>query len=203
MVTQAIEASAKHRKDKHMKLNLRQSVAWAWVAGLVVTGSAALAHGDEGHAKHAEPVRKEQKPWGIAAEARMARRVVEIRMSDAMRFTPERIQVRQGETVKLVIRNEGRLLHELVLGTKQELDEHAALMRKFPGMEHDEPYMVHVPAGKTGAITWTFNRPGRFDFACLIAGHYEAGMVGTIEVLPTGSAKPSPAQGEAHTEHKH
>jgi uncharacterized cupredoxin-like copper-binding protein len=61
---------------------------------------------------------------------------------------------------------------------------HAALMLKFPSMEHDEPYMAHVPSGKSGEIVWTFNRPGSFEFACLIAGHYQAGMVGKIVVQP-------------------
>jgi uncharacterized cupredoxin-like copper-binding protein len=49
-------------------------------------------------------------------------------------------------------------------------------------MEHDEPYMAHVGPGKTGEIVWTFNRAGDFDFACLIAGHYQAGMVGKVKV---------------------
>ena len=46
-------------------------------------------------------------------------------------------------------------MHEFVIGTKKELDEHAALMLKFPDMEHDEPYMAHVAPGKTGEIIWT------------------------------------------------
>jgi uncharacterized cupredoxin-like copper-binding protein len=49
-------------------------------------------------------------------------------------------------------------------------------------MEHDEPYMVHVAPGKTGEMTWTFNRAGDFEFACLIPGHYEAGMIGKVNV---------------------
>jgi uncharacterized cupredoxin-like copper-binding protein len=49
-------------------------------------------------------------------------------------------------------------------------------------MEHSEPYMAHVAPGKTGEIIWTFNKPGNFDFACLIAGHYQVGMVGQITV---------------------
>jgi uncharacterized cupredoxin-like copper-binding protein len=81
-----------------------------------------------------------------------------------------------------VIKNTGKGLHELVIGTKPELDAHAALMVKFPDMQHDEPYMAHVAPGKTSELIWTFNRPGTFDFACLIAGHYQAGMVGTIQV---------------------
>jgi plastocyanin len=90
--------------------------------------------------------------------------------------------VKLGETIKFIIQNNGKILHEFVIGTKKELDEHAAMMVKFPNMEHDEPYMAHVAAGKKGEIIWQFNKAGDFDFACLIAGHYQAGMVGKIKV---------------------
>lgn len=144
----------------------------------------ALAHGD-GHPKapNAEVVR-EQKPWGIAAARAEATRRIDIRMGDDMRFTPSHIEVREGETVHLRITNRGKVLHELVLGTSEELMAHAELMKKHPGMQHDEPYMSHVPARQRGEITWTFNRPGDFEFACLIPGHYEAGMRGTLRVTP-------------------
>ncbi|PLC01528.1 plastocyanin [Variovorax sp. RO1] len=146
----------------------------------------ALAHGDEDHSVSSGPVRKEQKNWGIAGDASAAKRTLEFKMSDSMRFTPDRIQVKQGETIRLSIRNEGQVMHEFVLGTKKELDDHAALMMKFPGMEHSEPYMAHVAPGKTGEIVWTFNRAGEFDFACLIAGHYQAGMAGKLKVVASG-----------------
>jgi len=42
--------------------------------------------------------------------------------------------------------------------------------------------VAHVAPGETGEIIWKFNRKGRFHFACLVAGHYEAGMAGTITV---------------------
>jgi uncharacterized cupredoxin-like copper-binding protein len=138
------------------------------------------AHGDA-H-KKTGPVRKEQKEWGIAGDAKAATRTIELTMSDNMRFTPDRIDVKQGETVKFVVRNKGKMLHEFVIGTRKELDEHAALMVKFPNMEHDEPYMAHVKADAADQLVWTFNRPGSFDFACLIPGHHEAGMVGKINV---------------------
>ena len=141
-----------------------------------------FAHGDEHAAKKPVAVKKEQKPWGIAGDAKAAKRVINLVMTDNMRFTPDKIEVKSGDTVKIVIRNDGKMLHEMVIGTKKELEEHAALMLKFPDMEHDEPYMAHVPAGKTGQIVWRFNRPGDFEFACLIAGHYQAGMKGTIKV---------------------
>ena len=149
---------------------------------LAASSIGAFAHGADDHAKKKGPVKKEQKDWGIAGDARAARRTIEITMSDSMRFTPDRLAVKQGETVKLVLKNRGQMLHEFVIGTKKDLDEHAALMLRFPGMEHDEPYMAHVAPGKAGSIIWTFNRPGEFDFACLIAGHYQAGMVGKISV---------------------
>lgn len=155
-------------------------------ATLMGVALGASAHGNEEHANKAGPVKKEQKAWGIAGEAKAAKRNIEIEMSDNMRFSPDKIEVRQGETVKFVVKNSGKMMHEMVIGTKKDLDEHAALMAKFPNMEHDEPYMTHVAAGKTGEIVWTFNRAGEFDFACLIAGHYQAGMVGKIKVAGQG-----------------
>jgi uncharacterized cupredoxin-like copper-binding protein len=146
-------------------------------------GSAAFAHGDKVNDKKTQAaVKKEQKEWGIAGDTKAAKRTVEIKMSDTMRFTPDKLDVRQGETIRFVLKNDGKMMHELVIGTKKVLDEHAKLMEKFPNMEHDEPYMAHVAPGKTGEIIWTFNRAGEFDFACLIAGHYSAGMKGVIRV---------------------
>lgn len=152
-----------------------------WSA-LLVASSASWAHGDKAHAKPDSPPKLEQKAWGIGGQVSAVRRTVEIRMTDDMRFTPDVIQVRQGETLRLTVVNTGKVMHEFVLGTKQDLDEHAELMKKFPNMEHDEPYMAHVEPGKRGEIIWQFNRAGEFDFACLLPGHYQAGMVGKIKV---------------------
>ncbi len=159
-------------------------IAIATCLALAAFSGSVAAHGNEAHGKPAGPVKKEQKAWGIAGDAKKVSRTITLKMTDNMRFTPDRIEVKVGETLRFVVQNDGKVLHELVIGTKQELDEHAALMLKFPNMEHDEPYMAHVDAGKKGEIVWTFNRAGDFDFACLIAGHYQAGMVGKIKVKP-------------------
>jgi len=173
-----------------MKGNQMKAIQRVLMAGLLVIGGPVLAHGDE-HADKKAPaeVKKEQKDWGIAGDAKSAKRTINITMLDTMRFSPDKIEVRQGETVRLRLANKGKLMHELVIGTKKVLDEHAALMMKFPNMEHDEPYMAHVGPGKTGEIIWTFNRAGEFDFACLIAGHYQAGMVGKIRVAAAGGKR--------------
>ncbi|MDP3585127.1 MAG: cupredoxin family protein [Thiobacillus sp.] len=146
----------------------------------------AHAHGDKKHA--AAPVVFEQTAWGIAGKPADAKRTITVDMTDTMRFTPDTITVKQGETVRFVVKNRGRMLHEMVIGTPDELAKHAAMMAKFPNMEHDAPYMVHVDPGKTGEIVWHFNRAGSFEFACLIAGHYEAGMRGTLTVTPKQGA---------------
>lgn len=103
-------------------------------------------------------------------------------MNDTMRFEPAALSVKQGETVKLIAKNVGKVKHELVLGTDAELKEHAELMRKFPGMEHSDPNMVTVEPGKTGEVIWRFTRAGTFTFACLQPGHFEAGMLGKVTV---------------------
>jgi len=149
---------------------------------LTATSALALAHGEAAHAKKEMPMMMEQKPWGIGGNPKSVTRTISVSMTDTMRFTPEKIDVKQGDTLKFVLKNDGKVMHEFVIGTKKDLDEHAAMMMKFPNMEHDAPYMAHVAPGKTGTIVWTFNKAGTFDFACLIAGHYQAGMVGKITV---------------------
>ena len=111
--------------------------------------SLAIAHGDmhHGHGKAPGPVIKEQKHWGIAAEAKEARRTITIRMSDDMRFAPNHLDVKLGETLRLRAENKGKVMHEIVIGTRAELEAHAVMMKIHPNMEHDEPYMAHVSPG--------------------------------------------------------
>ncbi len=146
----------------------------------------AFAHGSKPHDKPAAASVEdaEQMAWGIHGAGVTPGRTIEIRMSDKMRFSPEAIEVNEGDVVRFVVHNDGKLMHEFVLGTQKSNDEHAKLMMRFPNMEHDEPHMAHVQAGGQGEILWRFNRAGDFHFACLIAGHYQAGMVGKIKVKP-------------------
>jgi uncharacterized cupredoxin-like copper-binding protein len=159
--------------------------AAAAMAAIAVAGPA-VAHESQPHAskpaKAFDASKVEEKPFGREGNPKQATRTIRVDMSDAMRFTPAAITVRRGETVKLVAVNKGQVLHEMVLGTPEELKQHAELMRKFPGMEHEEPHMTHVKPGKSGDIVWQFTKPGEFQFACLIPGHFEAGMVGKVIV---------------------
>ena len=124
----------------------------------------------------------EEKAFGREGDPKKASRTVKIDMSDAMRFSPAELTIKQGETVRFEARNTGKIMHEMVLGTMKELKNHSELMKKYPGMEHDEPYMAHVAPGKTERIVWQFTKPGEFYYGCLIPGHFEAGMIGKVIV---------------------
>lgn len=149
-------------------------------AGLMGAGAAG-AHGNP-HGQSAPDML--ETAFGRTGDPQRVTRTVEVRMSDMMRFDPPEITVRQGDTIRLRVSNAGAVLHELVIGTEDELARHAELMRKNPDMEHDAPYMAHVSPGKRGDIVWQFTQPGTFKYGCLVPGHFEAGMVGTVKVVP-------------------
>lgn len=151
---------------------------------LAAISSTAYGHGDEAHAqpRKYEATKVEETAFGRQGDPAKAKRVIRVEMADTMRFTPAEITVKRGETVRIVATNKGQVLHEMVIGTPDDLKQHAELMKKFPGMEHDEAHMAHVKPGQRGEIVWQFTQPGEFQFACLIPGHFEAGMVGKVVV---------------------
>lgn len=158
--------------------------AYFLAACLAAGAQAVSAHGDNKAGKGARAISTEEKPFGREGDPKRVTRTMTVEMSDRMRFTPNELTIRQGETVRFRVKNSGKVLHEMVLGTMTELKEHADLMKKHPGMEHDEPYMAHVSAGKSGTMLWQFTKAGEFHFGCLVPGHFEAGMVGRIKVVP-------------------
>ena len=136
---------------------------------------------------------------GEPGKAANVSRTVQVDMSDSMRYTPSSIAARQGETIRFVIKNSGKVKHELVLGTEKELKEHYEVMKKFPEMEHADANMVTVAPGKTGEVIWRFTKAGKIDFACLQPGHYDAGMKGLVSV----AAGKTTAKEAGHDSHKH
>ena len=151
------------------------------LTAFAVASPAAMAHGEKKPAA-IDYAKAEETAFGKPADPKKATRTVSIDMADTMRFTPSQLMVKRGDTVRFVAKNSGRLMHEMVLGTRKDLEEHAALMRKHPEMEHDEPNMLHVAPGKTGTMGWRFTRAGEFHYGCLVPGHFEAGMIGRIVV---------------------
>ena len=168
---------------------------------IAMTAIGAQADNDHDHKKKDRAAKHQDHgaALGQPGEAKNVSRTVEILMNDTMRFNPSTVTVKKAETIRFVLKNEGKLKHEMVLGTMQELKEHAALMVKFPGMEHADPNQASVEPGKTGELIWQFTKAGKFDFACLQAGHYEAGMRGNVIV----AAQTTRGKGDGHADHKH
>ncbi len=171
----------------------------AVLAVLLSASGTAMAHGDDAKKAGGAARQDHASAIGRPGDAKKVSRTVAITMSDSMRFSPASVAARKGETIRFVLKNEGKLKHEMVLGTIEELKEHAALMVRFPQMEHADPNQASVEPGKTGELIWQFTRSGTFDFACLQAGHYEAGMKGQVVV----AGKAGTVKADGHAEHKH
>lgn len=149
------------------------------IAALAALSLSTVALADSGHS-HGDG-----RAYGEPGDPRKPGRTIQITMRETdgkMVFVPNRIDVRKGEQIKFAIRNSGELDHEIVVGTLDENLKHMAAMMKNPDMEHDDPNAKRLAPGKTGAILWKFTKAGEFDFSCLIPGHREAGMSGTIIV---------------------
>lgn len=135
-------------------------------------GSDAMDHHSDSHAE----------VNGRPGDPAKVTRVIDMTMDDTMRFTPDRVTVKAGETVRFFLKNIGRVSHEFVIGPMDELREHAEMMRRMPKMKHEEPNQITLAPRQIGGVVWQFDRPGTVDFACLIPGHFEAGMVGKVQV---------------------
>ncbi|ODN71460.1 cupredoxin domain-containing protein [Methylobrevis pamukkalensis] len=155
---------------------MRLTVAFAAFA---LAASAAFAAGT-GH------THDDEFAFGQPGDPAKAKRTIEIAMGEtadgAMIFEPRDITVKRGETVRLKLVNKGEMDHELVLATREENDKHALEMMKNPDMEHDDPNGRRLAPGARDEIVWHFDKAGTFDFACLIPGHRDAGMHGSVVV---------------------
>ena len=139
-------------------------------------GSHDHKHGNDTNLKGVE------KAFGTYDPNMQPTRIIDVVMRDNMRFAPDLIKVKKGEIIEFRHINYGHLMHEFILGTVTSLNAHAKMMRKSPNMEHNKPYMAHVAPGESVTLIWKFSEAGQFTFACLVPGHYEAGMKGIIIV---------------------
>lgn len=154
----------------------------AAIFGLLVTALATPALASGNHAGgHGEAMAVGEP--GKKANATQTIRVTMKETEDGkMIFTPSTFKVRRGQTVVFAIKNAGELDHEFVLDQEDKIIEHKAAMEKFPEMEHDDPNAIRLAAGKSGEIIWKFTNDGTFKIACLVPGHYDAGMHGDVTV---------------------
>jgi uncharacterized cupredoxin-like copper-binding protein len=153
-------------------LNRISRIGLLALAASLATATAARAHEHGNHASYSA---------GEPGDSSQPARTIEIAMSE-MDYEPSRIEVKRGEQIRFVLRNVGTEDHEFLLATTKENLKHAAVMKKHPHMEHDEPNGVRVAPKKTAEVLWKFTKPGTFEFSCLIPNHREYGMTGHVTV---------------------
>ncbi len=122
--------------------------------------------------------------WGEPAEPADANRMIEIRMTDELRFEPAEVKVLVGETVTFKVTNSGQILHDFTLGDEETQADHEAEMAAggMPGIGHDDPNVLTLEPGQTGELTWRFTAQATILYGCHLPGHYAAGMVGTLTI---------------------
>ena len=116
---------------------------------------------------HADNHGHSESTIGKPAKMSQVTKTITVDMSDDMRFTPEKINVRKGDVVQFIVKNSGKVKHEMVLGTPKELAAHYKQMLKFPGMVHEDPQTASVAPGQSGDIVWAFTNSGMWTLlAC-------------------------------------
>lgn len=153
----------------------------ALVATVLLSAAAWAREGPAGHGHGHD----EAFSAGEPGDAKKPARIVQVTMGEMdgkMMFMPAKVEVKKGEQVKFVLRNNGELDHEFILATTAENLKHGEATKKNPDMEHDDPNGKRLAPKKTDEIVWKFTKAGEFEYSCLIPGHREAGMVGTIVV---------------------
>jgi uncharacterized cupredoxin-like copper-binding protein len=128
------------------------------------------------HGNHAH------SPAGQPGNLAKASKTINVKILDTMRFEPAEIQVKPGQTVKFVVTNTGKIRHEFGIGTRDEQKAHAEMMLADPQMKHEGGSVITVEPGETKELVWRFGKPGTYEAACQVPGHYPAGMMARVIV---------------------
>ena len=152
------------------------------LSAIALFAASAQASADAGHAHGGH----EEFAAGVPGDAKKPARLVTVKMRETsdgkMIYEPSKLAVKKGEQIRFVIVNAGEIPHEFVLATVEQNLRHGEMMKKYPEMEHDDPNSKTIQPRQKAEIIWRFTKAGAFEFACLIPGHREAGMIGTVDV---------------------
>jgi uncharacterized cupredoxin-like copper-binding protein len=139
--------------------------------GSMMDGS---ARGPGGWAAAPETAAQPGEP-GFVAGTVGSPRAIRVFAGPGYDFRPSTIAVTRGETVTFLVTTMGPTPHEFMVGPA------AAVASDTPGT----PELADIGMMQTKALTYTFDGPGPYAFACHAAGHYEAGMRGIVVVSPS------------------
>ncbi len=104
-------------------------------------------------------------------------------------YDVNRLEAVAGQPVRITMRNEGALEHDFSIMEMPHMGEVIAEEAEGGMAGHDMGDMdmepeVHIapPMGESLNVEFTPSTPGEYEFFCTVAGHKEAGMVGTLIV---------------------
>ena len=111
-------------------------------------------------------------------------RIISVSMRDTMRFVfePNLDELKHGEIIEFIVRNDGQIQHEFSIGNADDQAKHALMMQKMPNMKHDDPNTVSLAPGESAKLSWKFMGKDTVVFACNIPGHFEAGMKNVVAI---------------------
>jgi uncharacterized cupredoxin-like copper-binding protein len=132
-------------------------------------------HGSDGHSH--------DHGASVQAPATLSMREIRIEVDDTMRFTPAKWEAQAGEPIRIILVNRGKVDHELVIGSENEIIAHAKEMTSPGAKGHHHTNAVSAKPGQQAELVWTFKEPGQYAMACFEPGHYDAGMKGIINVV--------------------
>jgi uncharacterized cupredoxin-like copper-binding protein len=153
----------------------------AALSALLLSSVAIAGPGQPGHS-HSHSEFSAGQPGDPKKPARIVMVVMRETEDGKMVYIPNKVEVKRGEQIRFIITNAGEIPHEFTLASVDDNLKHAEEMKKNPEMEHDDPNSKTIQPKKKAEIVWRFSKAGTFEFACLIPGHREAGMIGTVGV---------------------
>ena len=112
---------------------------------------------------------------GFIAGTTAKPRVIRIEVTDLLLFDPTAVTVLQGETIAFRITNTGKAEHEFKIGPMKDVFDDA----------ESAPEVAGITPGSTKSLTYTFTATGPYAFACHAPGHFENGMFGFVNLIPT------------------
>ena len=131
-------------------------------------------------------------------------KIIEVKMFDNY-YVPNKFKVKKNETIKFIVYNYGELVHEFNIATKEMHLKHQPemmrmveneilladridkkkmkeLSKKDHSMSHSHSNSVLLEPNEIGEIIWKFNTDTNLEIACNVPGHYEAGMIASINL---------------------
>lgn len=120
---------------------------------------------------------------GHPGNAADATREIKVIADDTMHFQHESLNIKDGETIRFMVTNNGKIPHEFSIGTKEEHQDHSTMMMANPNMHHAPGgNTVTVKPGETRELLWTFENAWQIEVACNMPGHYQAGMHSPVTI---------------------